>query len=189
MEDERMLNIVDENDQIIGVDTRDNIHRKGLLHRESHVWFYTSNGEIILQHRAKNIETYPDLLDATVSGHVEIDDDYVSTALKEMTEETGVKAKRNDLTLIRKTRSNSRDKITGKTNNVIRAVYAYRYNGDIQDLIIEEGKAVGFEAWAFDRLLNIAEGDKKRFIPLILEKEIQDIFRQIRKFVEIGKIN
>jgi hypothetical protein len=41
-----------------------------------------------------------------------------------MTEETGVKAKRNDLTLIRKTRSNSRDKITGKTNNVIRAVYA-----------------------------------------------------------------
>ena len=71
MADSRKLNIVDENDQIIGEDTRENIHRKGLLHREIHVWFYTPKSEIVFQHRAKNKDTFPDLLDATVGGHVE----------------------------------------------------------------------------------------------------------------------
>lgn len=42
-----MLNIIDENGKIIGKDTRENIHQKGLLHREINVYFYTPNGEII----------------------------------------------------------------------------------------------------------------------------------------------
>lgn len=60
---------------------RENIHNQGLLHREIHVWFYTPKGEIIFQHRAKDKDTYPDLLDATVGGHVEINSDYENTAL------------------------------------------------------------------------------------------------------------
>ena len=181
MTDNRKLNIIDEKENIVGEETRDNIHKQGLLHREIHVWFYTSKGEIIFQHRAKDKDTYPDLLDATVGGHVEIGDNYENTALKEIEEETGVKATKNNLTFIQITKSKSYDQVTGMTNNVIRAVYAFRYDDGVENLKIEKGKAIGFEAWSFEKLFNISEDDKKYFIRAILEKEILDIFRQIQK--------
>jgi isopentenyldiphosphate isomerase len=72
--DNRILNIIDEEGNILGEATRQEIHEKGLLHGEVHVWFYTPDRQLIFQHRAKDKETWPDLLDATVGGHVEIGD-------------------------------------------------------------------------------------------------------------------
>lgn len=63
-----MLEVVDENDNIIGFETRAKVHEQGLLHREIHIFFITPNGEVIFQHRAKDKDTYPDKLDATVGG-------------------------------------------------------------------------------------------------------------------------
>ncbi|EKD96007.1 MAG: Dimethyladenosine transferase, partial [uncultured bacterium] len=94
--DMNILDIVDENENIIGEDSRENIHKKGLLHREIHVWFYTPKDEIIFQLRGKDKVTRPDLLDATVGGHVELGDSYEDTAIKEVYEETGVKLTSTD---------------------------------------------------------------------------------------------
>src|SRR3989338_8272977 len=105
MSDNRKLNTVDENGNIIGEETRENIHNQGLLHREIHVWFYTPKDAIIFQHREKDKDTYPDLLDATVGGHVEIDSNYENTALQEVAEETGIKAEKNNLAFIQMVRS------------------------------------------------------------------------------------
>jgi isopentenyldiphosphate isomerase len=179
--DNRELNIVDENGNIIGKETRENIHKQGLLHREVHVWVYTSKGEIIFQHRGEDKDTYPDLLDATVGGHVEIGSDYENSAFQELEEETGIKATKNHLILIQMMRSKSYDKKTNMTNNAIRAIYAYRYDGNIKDLRVEKGKAIGFEAWPFDKIFNIVDEDRKKFIPVILEEEFLNIFRKIRK--------
>lgn len=181
MADNRKLNIVDENGNIIGEETRENIHKQGLLHREIHIWFYTPKGEIIFQHREKNKDTYPDLLDATVGGHVEIGSDYENSALQELEEGTGIKAAKDILAFIQMVRSKTYDKVTGMTNNVIRAIYAYRYDGNVEDLKVEKGKAIGFEAWPFDKIFNITDEDRKRFIPAILEDEVLNIFRKIQK--------
>lgn len=53
MSDGRVLNVVDERDNIIGEATHEEIHLKGLLHREIHVWLYNKNGEIFFQMREK----------------------------------------------------------------------------------------------------------------------------------------
>ena len=82
-----MLEVIDENDNTVGLETRAKIHQDGLLHREIHVWFVTPQGEIIFQHRAKDKDTYPDKLDATVGGHVEPKMSYEETAIKECKEE------------------------------------------------------------------------------------------------------
>jgi isopentenyldiphosphate isomerase len=66
------LDIVDEDDNIIGQDTRENVHRKGLLHREIHVIIYNDENEILLQKRSMNKDTYPSLLDISVGGHVDL---------------------------------------------------------------------------------------------------------------------
>ncbi len=129
----------------------------------------------------KNKDTNPNLLDATVGGHVEIDSDYENSALQELKEETGVKATKDNFVFIQFMRSKTYDEATDTINNVIRAIYAYCYDCDIEDLKTEKEKAIGFEAWSFDKIFNITNEDRKRFIPTIFENEVLNIFRKIQK--------
>lgn len=178
------LNIVDESGNIIGEDSRANIHGKGLLHREIHVWIYTPNGEIIFQHRSKDKDTFPDLLDASVGGHVEIGDSFEVAALKELDEEAGISTTKDKLVFIRMERIKSYDPATGNTNNALRAIYTYRYEGGVEGLKVEKGEAVRFEAWPIDKILNLSEEDKKRFIRSNLGEPFLEMFRKIQQSVK-----
>lgn len=175
-----MLEIIDENDNIIGLETRAKIHQDGLLHREIHVWFITPQGEIVFQHRAKDKDTYPDKLDATVGGHVEPNMSYEETAIKECKEEAGVDIDVGNLVFLAKIKKKSFDKATGLTNNTIRSQYAYLYTGPISELQIERGKAQGFEAWKIGDVSNLSEADKDRFIPVFLDNDMQDLFNKAK---------
>lgn len=180
-----MLEIVDESDNVVGLETRAKIHQDGLLHREIHIWFFTPDGEIVFQHRAKDKDTYPDKLDATVGGHVEPKMSYEETAMKECKEETGIDIDLNKLVFVRKMKNKSFDEATGLTNNTIRAQYAYLYEGAISDLQIENGKALGFEAWKVDTLSHLSESDKNKFIPLILGSDMLALFSEAREKLSI----
>lgn len=179
-EQEEFLEVVDENDNVVGLETREKIHREGLLHREIHVWFFTSNGEIIFQHRAKDKDTYPDLLDATVGGHVEPNMSYEETAIKECKEETGLDVDQKKLIFLVKMRRKSFDSATGRINNTIRNQYAYLYNSPIADLKIEQGKSEGFETWKIDDLSKLSEKEKKRFISFYISDEFLSLFNKIK---------
>ena len=174
-----LLNIVDNDDKIIGEKTREEIYKEGLLHREIHVYFITPQKELIFQHRAKDKYTYPDLLDATVGGHVEIGDSYEKTAIKETREETGLDLDYTDLIFLNKTQRRSEDKVTGKINNAIRQSYIYIFKGNVSDLKIEEGKSLGFEIWPIEKLFTINEVDSKKFIPYILEFSKTEVLKFI----------
>ena len=181
---ERKLNVIDESGNIIGKDTRENIHRRGLLHREIHVLFYTPRGEIIFQHRGKNKDTYPDLLDSTVGGHVEIGEDYEGTALAEIEEETGIGTTRDKLIFIQMVRNTAYDQVTNTINNTLSTEYAYLFEGQLDELKVEKNKAQGFEAWSIKTLLSISKKDKKRFIPIIFENYFLDLFRKIKELYD-----
>ncbi len=186
MPDARKLNVVDDNGNVIGEETRERIHREGLLHREVNVWFYTPRGEIIFQHRGGSAESHPNLLDSTVGGHVEIGMDFDDAALQEIEEETGVIVEKKELQRIAVLRMKSVDPVTGSNNNVFRSIYAYRYIGDTNDLKIEDGKGIGFEAWALERVLTISDQDRLRIIPAILEAPTMDVLRKIQERIEHG---
>ncbi len=174
------LEIVNENDEVIGLKPREEIHRLGLLHREVHVYYKNKNNEIIFQRRAKDKDTYPDLLDATVGGHVEKGDSYVQTAIKEALEETGIMIKANELILINKVRKGPVvDKITKKINNVFRVSYLYSFEGDLSQLKVEKGKAQGFEAWGIDKLIKISKEDKENFIPYVISYVLKVISNKL----------
>lgn len=175
------LSIIDKNENIIGSDSRVNIHKRGLLHREVHVWIFNDRGEIIFQKRSKNAETFPNLLDASVGGHVEIGDNYLTAAIKELEEETGIKAKDNELIFITKMRRRGVDKITGKINNTIKNIYAYRFNGEAKELKLEDNWAISLEFWPIDKILNLNIKEKKAFITSIIDDEYQNIFRKIKE--------
>lgn len=175
-----MLEVVNENDEVIGLESRSAIHEQGLLHREIHIWFITPNGEIVFQHRAKDKDTYPDKLDATVGGHVEPGMSYEETAIKECKEETGLDIDRTKLVFLRKMRKLSRDSSTGKINNTIRSQYAYLYDGVVSDLSIEKGGGEGFEAWKIDSLATLPDAEKHKFIGLILQEDMLALFKEAK---------
>jgi isopentenyldiphosphate isomerase len=172
-----MLEVVDENDVVVGLESRDKIHTEGLLHREIHIWFFTPDGKIIFQHRAKDKDTYPDLLDATVGGHVEPGDSYEKTAVKECLEETGLKLEEKDFLFLGKIKLNAFDEKTNKTNYHITADYAYLYDGKIEDLKIEEGKSQGFIKVFLKDILDMSSESIKNFIPVLLIPERLDMYK------------
>lgn len=184
---EEKLEIINENDEVIGTESRKVVHQKGLLHREIHIWFMTPDREIIFQHRSKDKDTYPDKLDATVGGHVDPGMTYDETAIKECREETGINIDPMKLKLVRKMRQKSIDLATGSINNTIRSQYVYLYDGKIDDLKVEKGKALGFEAWKISSLPALSEEDKEKFISIILSKDLLDVFDEGQKILAINK--
>lgn len=182
---EEQLEIINENDEVIGLESRKIIHQKGLLHREIHIWFITPAREIIFQHRAKDKDTYPDKLDATVGGHVEPGMSYEETAIKEAKEETGIDLDPSKLKLIRKIHKQSFDEAAGLTNNTIRSQYVYLFDGDVKDLQIEEGKVIGFEVWKIDSLPTLSKEDQDKFIPMILSQTFLDLFDEGQKILHL----
>lgn len=171
-----LLEVVDENDNIIGLETRAKIHKEGLLHREIHVSFFNPNGEIIFQRRSLTKDTYPGKLDTAVGGHVEPNMSYEQTAIKESKEETGIDIKPEELVFLSKSKNPFFDNATNVIHNAIDSEYAYLYRGRIEDLKVEKGEAEGFETWKIADLCSLSEVDKINFKPSLLTKEMLDLF-------------
>lgn len=180
---ESILDVVDEHGRVVGEASRSEIHRRGLLHREIHVWLFTPDGKIIFQLRGKHKDTFPNLLDASVGGHVERGMGFEDTALKELREETGIEAKAVDLRLLVEEHTSVHDPATDTTNNALRRVYAYCFRGNVATLKVETGESQGFEAWPIERLLVLTAKQKARFIAGFVEPEYFGIYAKIQRLV------
>lgn len=150
---EAILDVVNENDEIVGSAPRSQIHKEGLLHREIHVWFVTPDRKVIFQKRAPK----PPLrmiigLDATIGGHVELGQSYYDAALMEVAEEAGIDTTVHPISLYKKYRVSEVFPQYDITNNVFREVYLCHFSGDLADLKIEEGKGAGFLAVPAEKL-------------------------------------
>ncbi len=174
-----MLDIVDENENIIGEAPRYEVHTNGLLHREIHVWLYTPKGKIIFQKRSKTKDTYPDLLDASVGGHIDQGFTPIQAALAELEEEAGISEKENNLNFVQKDRNSTFDPVTNTTNNVIRYIYSYCYSGDLKMLSIEDGQGQGFFEYTISELHNFAKEEHKMFISTLLNDEYLKFYKKL----------
>ncbi len=88
---EDIFDIVDENDQVVGQATRSEAHAKKLRHRAVHVLIFNAEGEVFLQKRSQNKDTWPGAWDSSCSGHVDSGEDYLTAAHRELEEELGYK--------------------------------------------------------------------------------------------------
>ena len=176
---EEMLEVVNEEGEVMGLEERKVIHEKGLLHREVHIMFVTLQKEIIFQHREKDKASWPDSLDATAGGHVDPSESVLVTAVREVKEETNLEINSSDLVFVGVVRSSIFEPKTGVNNNVIRTCYGYLFTGNLCDLKIEQGKIIGFVKYKYEDLKNLSEIEKKKFIPERLEKEYMEMYAKI----------
>lgn len=101
---EELFDIYDDNLVKIGVKPRSQVHRDGDWHRSFHCWviYRDEAGKdwILLQKRAPDKDTYPNLFDISCAGHYSAGEDLATTALRELEEEIGLKVKFEDLLFI-----------------------------------------------------------------------------------------
>lgn len=90
--DNELLDIVDNNDQVIGTQTRSEIHRQGLRHRAVHILVYNHQNQLFLQKRSMSKDINPGLWGTSAAGHVDSGEDYDLCAARELTEELGIHA-------------------------------------------------------------------------------------------------
>jgi 16S rRNA (adenine1518-N6/adenine1519-N6)-dimethyltransferase len=87
-----LLQVVDAADNPAGGLDRATVHAEKRLHRAVHVLLTNPNGELFLQRRSFVKDRYPGRWDSSAAGHVDLGEDYVSCAHREVVEELGIEA-------------------------------------------------------------------------------------------------
>ncbi|MCR2822705.1 NUDIX hydrolase [Lederbergia panacisoli] len=98
MENE-ILNIYDEHRNLIGKESRKEVHRKGYWHETFHCWIVEhENGAnyIYFQIRSDEKADFPSLLDITAAGHI-LSHETVEDGVREVKEELGIDVAMNEL--------------------------------------------------------------------------------------------
>ena len=85
-----LLDVVDENDNVIGQEERNVCLEKNLLHRAIHVFVFNSKGELLIQKRSMKKKIFPGMWCASCSGHVSAGQTYEEAAVRELEEEIGI---------------------------------------------------------------------------------------------------
>jgi len=88
---EELLDVVDENDRVVGVKTRGEIHAQGLMHRAAHILVFNAGGELFIQKRSMSKDNDPGLWDSSAAGHVDSGEDYHRCAIRELEEELRIR--------------------------------------------------------------------------------------------------
>jgi len=87
---DELLDIVSDEDVIIGQEMRSTAHQLGLQHRGVHVFLFTPDGKMLVQKRSADRAESPSALDCSVSEHVKAGESYLDAAIRGMKEEMGV---------------------------------------------------------------------------------------------------
>lgn len=174
-----LLDIVNEQDEVIGQDTREHAHQQGLLHREIWLWLYNTAKGIVLQRRSKSKDRHPGLLAAPVAGHVSAGQGYYETMHREAREEAGLELDPSKIIELGKIRTSTFDEITQTKNDTFKQVYAYPFDGRVDDIPLEPNETDGFEWWPYERLMHPAPDEVKRMAPYLVSDTTRNVLRSL----------
>ena len=138
------FDILDENGNKTGkIKERSLVHEDGDIHRTVHIWIRrkTDKGyDLLLQKRSKQKDSFPGCYDISSAGHISAGDEPLESALRELEEELGIKAKPEQLKKVGIHEGIMNGNFYGREfkNHEISTVYVYEEAVDTQKLKLQE---------------------------------------------------
>ena len=163
------LDVVDESGNPTGETvSRSDAHRKGIAHRTSHVWIIrriNDRVQILLQKRSMQKESFPGKYDTSSAGHIPAGFEPVGSALRELEEELGIRAEREQLESIGTIRVNYQRQFHGSLyiDNEYVNVFVYHGNVDPEGLSLQASEVDDVQWFDLDETIREIQFSRERF--------------------------
>ncbi len=178
---DELVDIWDENGNVTGrILLKSEAHHQGLFHPTVHVWFYTLEGNILLQQRGRHKKTFPLLWDVSVAGHVGAGENIIEAALREVKEEIGLTISKEDLQEIGTFKS-----IHKHAEDFVDAEFNHAYLCELKEsfdaLHKQDVEVEALQLFTIDKFKKIClEDNSKDFVPLS-DEYYKRIFEELEK--------
>lgn len=87
---EEYLDIVNDNDEVVGSALYEDVYKNMHTHRIVHILIFNTNNELLLQMRSATKRAHPNHWSTSVGGHVRKGETYAQAAIREAEEELGI---------------------------------------------------------------------------------------------------
>lgn len=182
------FDIRNEDGTITGkVKERSKVHEDGDLHGTSHVWISRKNEtgqyELLLQKRSAYKDAYPGCYDISSAGHLPAGQEYLASALRELEEELGMKAREEDLIFLGIHKGYSEEMFYGKPfrNYEISHVYLYDRPVKISELHLQETEVESVKWMSLEQCFQKAKEKDPQYCLFLDELEMIQKYYQNRK--------
>jgi len=142
-----MFDVIDMDGNKTGaIKERGVVHREGALHATSHIWIARENEksgyDILLQKRSTCKDSHPGCYDISSAGHIGAGDEALKSALRELEEELGIKAKSEELLEFGVQYKNYEGEFYGKPfrDNQRSILYLYKEPINMEELVLQESE-------------------------------------------------
>ncbi len=139
-------------------------HKKGHLHASAHIWIFNNNKEILIQKRVPNKNTFPNLWDVSVAGHISAGEKPIISAIREVQEEIGLTIKQHNLDFIgtyKKRIQHSKDLIDYELHHI----YMCKINFDVKSLKIQKEEVAEVNLISIQNLIKLVHSNESNFVP------------------------
>jgi len=139
-------------------------HKKGILHASVHIWIFNKQKEILIQKRAAIKDTFPNLWDVSVAGHIAAGEKPIVSAIREIEEEVGLKIIPNQLDFI----GTFQKKIHHHKNlidNELHHIFICNVEFDLNSLKIQVEEVAEVNLISLQDLIKLVHSNKSNFVP------------------------
>lgn len=126
-------------------------HQNGLFHPTVHIWFYTFTPALLMQKRGPFKQTYPNLWDVSVAGHVSAGESILEGAVREIKEEIGLNILPSELKLIA-VRKNVNEFSNGIKDCEFQHVFLSPLTLQVQELKLQTAEVQAVRLFSFDEI-------------------------------------
>lgn len=172
---DELVDIINENGELTG-DTclKSEAHKKGLLHASVHIWIFDHEKNVLIQKRAADKDTFPNLWDISVAGHISAGEEPLTTALREVQEEVGLVVSKERLHFIgtaKKRVQHSEHLI----DNEVHYIYVCETDFDVKELELQEEEVAAIKSIKLEALTELVKTSdfvprKDGYYPFVFEQ-------------------
>ncbi|RZS90512.1 NUDIX hydrolase [Aquimarina brevivitae] len=140
-------------------------HKLGLFHKSVHLWIATPKKELIIQKRAANKDTFPDLWDVSVAGHIGAGEEAQQALIRETKEEIGIVVTKESLRFIG-VRCSQKKPTLSIIDNEYQYLYIALLNLEVENCKLQREEVAELKAISIPSFeQKITKGNLTEFVP------------------------